>query len=299
MFGKLFKYEFLNVKKYGFPLILGVLGAGALAWISIFFFCSSFLGLGDFEPVNGAASIQIISIMCLMLLSVVLIAIAVSSVALAVILIVRYYNSMTKDEAYLTFTLPVRVTDIIWTKILNAVVWALMLFVVIGIIVVGCVLSFSLGAFVWGEVPVLEGITCVAEAFKEIYVFLKEFFFETGVFGPMFASSVILSSIEGVLSPFVGIFICYAVISFVSMIARKNRVLYVVLILIGISFARQMISGALESIQLVGLISSGDETTLAVFELVKRIIMLLITVGLGVGSFFVCKYVSEKKLNLE
>lgn len=299
MFGKLFKYEFLNVKKYGLPLILGVLGAGVLAWISMFFFCRSFFELDNFEAVNEAMPIQITSIMSFMLLSVVFIAIAVSSAALTIILIVRYYNSMTRDEAYLTFTLPVKVTDIIWTKILNAVVWTLMLSVVMGIIVLGCVLSFSLGACVWGKISVSEAMSYVAGALKEIYVFITEFFVETGIFGSMFASSIILSSIEGLLSPFVGIFICYAVISFVSMITRKNRVLYVVLILIGISFARQMISGALDSIQFVGLISSGDEMTLVVFELVKRIIMLLITIGLGVGSFFVCKYVSEKKLNLE
>lgn len=142
MFAKLFKYEFRNTKKLALPLIMAVLLAGILAAMAIFLNCytSGRLQEGDYSVQAMLSSINNILIFLFVFV------VAISLAAMVIILLLRYYNSTAKDEAYLTFTLPVSSDQIIMSKFFNTILWLVLLFISLVIVGILCWFSAALGS---------------------------------------------------------------------------------------------------------------------------------------------------------
>lgn len=110
MLGKLLKHE---LKSYRLQVGITFL---VVAVITIFMKVISMLPMQDSD---GKIFLQMFTYMGYTYL------IALVGFALQIFVITRFYNTMLSDRAYLTFTLPVKTSTHIWSKLLGGVIWQL------------------------------------------------------------------------------------------------------------------------------------------------------------------------------
>lgn len=110
MLGKIIKYDIKATARYFIPLYVG---------LAIITLCNKlFLEvIPTSDPTGIATTIQAV----FMFLYVIFVAAA--AIMNFVILVVHFYRNMTGDEAYLTFTLPVKTSALINSKILVSALW--------------------------------------------------------------------------------------------------------------------------------------------------------------------------------
>ncbi len=70
-----------------------------------------------------------------------IVAVEAVSICSTVFMIVRIYRNMYSDEGYLTFTLPVKTSEIVNSKIITGAIWTLISYVVAALMVTGPVLT--------------------------------------------------------------------------------------------------------------------------------------------------------------
>ena len=110
MLGKLLKRE---LKSYRLQVGITFLVA---AIITVFMKVISMLPMQD---ADGRIFLQMFTYMGYTYL------LALVGFALQIFVITRFYNTMLSDRAYLTFTLPVKTSTHIWSKLLGGVIWQL------------------------------------------------------------------------------------------------------------------------------------------------------------------------------
>ena len=125
MLGKLMKHELRATARIMLP-VLGILaGLALLANVSI-----------RLLNVVSASAVQALLIFFISAFAFGLVAAAVVTL---VIMALRFYRSLLRDEGYLQFTLPVTVHDHVWAKLLIAPFWTL-------IVILGIMLAIFLTA---------------------------------------------------------------------------------------------------------------------------------------------------------
>ena len=117
MLGKLLKHEFRATGRLMLPALGAVLVLAVLANFSIRFIQvtdSTFLAI-LFGLVIGAFGIGMIA----------------AAVMTLVLMILRFYRNLLRDEGYLMHTLPVSVHELVWSKLIVSLVW----FAVTGLVI--------------------------------------------------------------------------------------------------------------------------------------------------------------------
>ena len=109
MLRKLTKHEFKATARYMLPLYLVLLVLTVLNRIML-----------NLDIYNGILSFVSNTMMVFYIVSIVTVAIVT-----LIIMIGRFYKNLVTDEGYLTFTLPVKVTEIVNSKIIIAVLWTI------------------------------------------------------------------------------------------------------------------------------------------------------------------------------
>lgn len=135
MLKKLLKYEFYATGRYLLPLLAVLIAASAAAGLSI-----RVLGTPD---AGRAASVFAAIFVVLFFLSVM----ALAAVTVVVI-VYRFYKNLLGSEGYLMHTLPVTVHQLIWSKLIAAVVWM----AVTSVCIYGCLFGVAFRAQVWAQV---------------------------------------------------------------------------------------------------------------------------------------------------
>lgn len=131
--GRLMKYELRAAMKLLIPLWLGTL---------VLSFLNSFTMPGQIETDNPVLKTISTTVMVAYVLAV--LAIVIITV---IYLIMRFYQGLLKDEGYLTFTLPVSIDAILWSKALSG----LILLAISGVV---CVLSLM--TLLWRTLNLME-----------------------------------------------------------------------------------------------------------------------------------------------
>ncbi len=285
MFGKLFKYEFKNFGKLGVPIFLGIFALGLFAGLSVFGLQWSVM---QDEEIN-----MLFDMLLLFFLLFAFLGVAVGNAVIALLLLWRYYKSTATQEAYLTFTLPVSARALIFSKLLNALLW------LIFAAIVSC-LAFALGVAVyWGSCYLWMGVDIFekAQLWEIISDLVQEFSnaFEILLEGFGFGGGVIwLTLASAILSPVMSLTLCFAVITFAASAVRKNKLLVALLLYFAINFAigtaQNLIHGAFTLLSM--------QTKEDYFGFIGAAIVLLIQIGVLLGSFFLTQHSMEKKLNL-
>lgn len=209
MLGKLLKHEFKATGRMMLPFLGALLALSVVAWLSlnVFFF-------------DGGGLLSVIGGIVITLYFVMLAAIGIVTL---VLLVYRFYRSFLSDEGYLTFTLPAGIHAQLGAKLICAAVWIILT----GVLVI---LSLLLTTSTFGEVLRLPW----GELFARIYA-------ESGIG----AGSIIAFMFEILLAVVLGA-LASCLIFYASMSLgfgfSNHKVLYSVLILIGIGIVTQILS---------------------------------------------------------
>ena len=126
MLGKLIKHDFKSLSRVLLPTQLAVLGASILATVGF-----AFNFRADYSDVQASGFINLIRLLTGLLSGIMVFAIIAASVLVAFIIFQRFYKNLMCSEGYLTFTLPVTTSEILWSKLITAMIWTIISSVVI------------------------------------------------------------------------------------------------------------------------------------------------------------------------
>ena len=200
----------------------------------------------------------------------------------------RYYNNLFTDEGYLTFTLPVKSSQIFGAKILSAIAWLLL----IGIVEALCFCLFMITALPTYAISSLlnnfgQMITTAAEA--------------VGVFQlVIYIIEIIVASLATVIYQIV---LVYMSITFATIIAKKHRMITGVLMYFVSNMLVSILITVLAAITTVisSAFFTADSLTHEIISAemhVQLIQFFLLYGGAATGIYFFNSFLLKKKLNL-
>ena len=132
MFSRLLKHDWKANSGLLGLLSLAAAGIGVLATVVLRILVKT-AGSLWWELENGLGPVLVVALGMFLFFSVV--ALSVYAIAVQVILLYRFYKNKYTDEGYLTFTLPVKPTQIFWSSFLNMLFWLVIsVLVVFGVV---------------------------------------------------------------------------------------------------------------------------------------------------------------------
>lgn len=287
MLGKLFKYENRALKKILLPVCFGVILLSILGTAMLklnMYFDSNF---SDNSIINNILSSSTGLILIFSILAI------ISSCFISVFLILqRYYKNLFTDEGYLTFTLPVKTSQIILSKLLTAIIWTIIV-----------VISTVIGIFIF----VIFGTSSEFINYEVIDAIVKFFHYVTNL---EFISNfdLILIGLEYLIYLFISlvtsILLMYLAITLGAITAKKHKILASV----GFYFIISTIVSIIETIAEFITISFIDKNLFSLsgnidfnFNYFYLIVLpgLILCCILSVVYFTVNKFILDKKLNIE
>ena len=271
MLGKLLKHEFRATGRTLLPVIGAVVLLAALANISI--------------RVLNVTDSTFLTILFGLIVAAFVIGIIAAMVMTAVVMVMRFYRSLLKDEGYLMHTLPVSVHSLVWSKLIVSLVWFVVTGLVIWLVMMLTVLIQSgtnLGDLVQG----LD--------LEELKAALAEMGFPMsklwGVAGQL--------ALAGILSILVSCLHFYAAMSMGHMFS-KDKILLSIVFFVAISFLFSILSTGY-SVGTFSVLENDLVTSVEGLRLFQAIIwrMMLLTLIQG-GILYAATVLSLKKgLNL-
>lgn len=283
MFLKLFKYDFKASARFGVPILIAVAAAALIGAVNTGITVSNVGKESTFEAVTNAPFGELLIFLGMGGLMLVSVALAAAAAVMSVLLLVQYYRSTAADEAYLTFTLPVTPAQILWSKLLNTLVWSLFCGIAL----------FLAGAAVLGTGVTAAGI---AEDFMntlgELFGFLHGMIGQSGL-------TLLMACILGAASTVSSYLMMFMAITFGAVIVRRHKALAAVAMIFLINF---IMSGITSVMQLIML---GDFTLKMAFDEGAADINLflgsctILHAALAVVYFLATRYMLERKLNLD
>ena len=200
------------------------------------------------------------------------------SCAAWVFLLLRYYRGLYGGEGYLVHTLPTSATNLLWAKLLAALLWELC---------VGLSLILSL-AILGAGTQVMNGFFGL---FSLIWRNANELFASATLVTLTFELLVLIP-----LTIVSGILLAYAAIS-LGQRMRENRVLGAVGAYIALSFGINMVFGVANTV--VGVVSAGLSDFSPELSMVVLIGAQVVLIAVQcVGCFLFCRWSLSKKLEL-
>ncbi|MBO5286819.1 MAG: hypothetical protein J6B34_01710 [Clostridia bacterium] len=286
MFAKLFKYDFRSIRRTGIPALIVILIATIVGAIDITALIKFFESSSD--SANASAGQILLVIFGFFLFAIVLIALTVSATAVQVMILVDFYKSLITDEGYLTFTLPVKAKDIIFSKTVNAILWSFL-------VTLATLASFAIILYcVDSSITSYEG-SIIGEMFAIYGEVFNELSGGAGMTGMIIVTVIqaIVYAINSQLLYFLAIFIA-------SVITRKNKGITAIALIIGVNFAYGTLTSIISTITgaITGVAGATGGNVIATMNITTIVLTILIA-GLTVGFFFILKHLMENKLNLD
>lgn len=279
MLGKLLKYETKATAKWFLPMYIGIVLFAIINRISI--------ELNNFDiysdHYNGILD-QVLQFVQAMMMFLYVIIIFATFVLTFFIALQRFYKNLLGDEGYLMFTLPVKASSHIQSKLLVSVFWTLC-----SVIVTIC------------SVMILVVNHNFIDGFMEFWRELKSILFTELGFNSV--AMVIELVVLCLISLFSGILMFYASMA-VGHAFGKHRILYSFIAYV----VFYIIQEAIMSILMVIATLFMDGGTIDFFYIESNIpgffhaiiiLSCLLSLALGIGYYFITRYVLSKKLNLE
>lgn len=266
--GRLMKYDLRAAMKLFVPLWIGTL------FLSI---VNRFTLPAIDQMENGAVRLffgLIMTAYVLAILAIVIVAI--------IYIVLRFYQGLLKDEGYLTFTLPVSIDAILWSKALTGVV----LLTISGAV---AILSMFMQMMEQGDLKILGGV-------------LMELLEAAGTGNTvMIFICAILAAVSTCLS---SIFQAYCAMGF-GQLAQKRKLAASILAYVIISFVISMVTGVgVMPLAVHVLEMLGKPNVLQIFNGPHGVWVLLLGFALYnllyvVVFYFPARYIFKNKLNLE
>ena len=289
MLKKLMKHDFRALSRTLFPLQIGILGGGLVATL----LTALTIRLGEHTATTGGSALLRQLIMGVSATASVLIGIAIMASALVTLLLVCYhfYRSFLGDEGYLTFTLPVSTSKLLWSKLLTGMIWT----VINAAVVMVTLLIFS----VFGTTSNSIANTEVLQAYK---LFFTQVLPQAAQYVnvPLMSIEVVVVGVLGLASQMLEI---YFAIVIGGQVAKKHRILAAIGMYLLINMGVGMISTAF-----ISLVTLGEGLASLSLDTVPQVTNFMTSVfgwygvlfaGLAVGFFFLIRSIFKKNLNLQ
>lgn len=276
MLGKLLKYDFGALAKILGPMQLVAVGVIFLASVSGFVgywvneLSSEYM---DFLQITAFAGVGmgLLALCCLI-------------PATLVIVLYRFYSNFFTDQGYLTFTLPVKASELLWSKLIAGGVWilisscvAMLGCLIINICIVGLTDSFDLA----DSIP-----------YWILNVYVGWGTFEDDLLGFVFAIIGFLISLASVLM------VAFLSLTLGATWAKQHKLASGILLFIGISCATNIFFGMMDFFVLFEVfwdLDSGMSSAVGMFIYGLHILR---DVVLCVGGFCLTWFCLHKRLNL-
>ncbi len=288
MLGKLWKHEWKSTWRVCCMMLLGLALITLFGWIS--FQAPLWQSAVSGRSYNGPSVWDLLSFGTLFMYIIMLVGI---NYGVFIYMGVRFYKTMYTDEGYLTHTLPVSKHQILVSKILNSGLWSVLMEV--GIFLSVMALMFSM---IGAMLP--EGYTW-ADVWREIgpeMDFVDEMFLE--IFGMRVSGYFGRMIVMGLISPFCSMIILFGAIS-IGQLFTKHRVLMAIVSYVGIMIVTSTVTSIVQSAFSLGQMASFVDDNQLVGGYVNTTILLSLGISIteAVILYFVCHYVTSKKLNME
>lgn len=276
---KLIKFDFKRTRRYCIPLLALVLIATVAACL-----CGSVVsktvGMGEAPDnewsflANMTMFFSAVGFFFAMLL------IVISASLISLMICIEFYRSLVSDEGYLTFTLPVKTSETILSKLINGIIWILISLAAVALSAV----------LICGSIVLFGGLA--AENVLDIITSI--FYFENALDATLTVINVAASAVSGLLLTFTAIFLG-------SVIAKKNKLLAAVGCVLGCRFIYNMVTGIAAlvlDVIIYGMLKPVNMDTAMLSSVVMNLVSAVISVSMSIALFFILKYMLDKKLNL-
>ena len=289
MLSKLFKYDFRALSRVLWPTMAAVAGASLIATLSFLF---------SEKTYSSTSSNGLVTFLSGALAVIMVLAIIAACFLVVFIICAHFYRNLMTDEGYLTFTLPVKTSDILWSKLLTAMLWTLISCVVIGL----CALLF-VGLAAAGSRGGAQMLSELADGIRQLF----------GMFGAksaLLTFEFIILALAGMAYSILHIYLALVIGGVVS---HRHKILagigfyFVISIIASIitSIAQYYFGGSLiEGLSGTGALWRIQNDVAAANSLVNAAqpfywFNLVFILAMDVACFMLSKYFLEKKLNLE
>lgn len=292
MLGKLIKHDFRSLSRILLPTQLAILGATVIATAGFAFNMRT-----ELVASMQNTGIQILRLIAGFMSVIMLLAIIAASFLVAFIIFQRFYKNFMCDEGYLTFTLPVTTAQLLWSKLITAMLWSLISSVVI---------------FICVNIFILFGTSTSSFINLEFYRQLGEFCSKSM---NMMGGKLVLPAIElvvlTIISAAFNILHIYLSLIIGGVVSQKHKLLagigfyFAINIAVGIlsTIGQFLISGSF--INTMNTMPDGNIMPAEGFGMVISamqpfvLFYFILTAALTVGFFILSHYLLKNKLNLE
>ena len=289
MLKKLFKHDFRALSRTLFPLQIGILGGGLVATL----LTALTIRLGENSANAGGSAMLRALIMGVSASASVLIGVAIMASALVTLLLICYhfYRSFLADEGYLTFTLPVSTSKLIWSKLLTGMFWSLINAVVIMV----TLLIFSVFGTTSTSIANMDVLHAIRMFFTDILPQASQY-----VNVPLMAVEIVVIGILGFAAQMLEIYFAIVV---GGQVAKKHRILAAIGMYLLINMGVGIITTAFMS-----LVTFGEGISSLALNTVQEVSTFMTSAfgwygvlfaGLAVLFFFLIRSIFKKNLNLQ
>ena len=289
MLRKLMKHDFRALSRTLFPLQIGVLGGGLVATL----LTAVTIRLGQNSATTGGSALLRELIMGVSATASILIGIAIMASALVTLLLICYhfYRSFLADEGYLTFTLPVSTSKLIWSKLLIGMIWT----VINAVVVMVTLLIFSVFGTTSDTIVNMEVLQAFRMFFTDILPQASKY-----VNVPLMIVEIVVIGIIGLAAQMLEIYFAIVV---GGQVAKKHRVLAAIGMYLLINMGVGIISTTFMSI-----VAFGEGVASLALNTVQEVSTFMTSVfgwygvlfaGLAVLFFFLIRSIFKKNLNLQ
>lgn len=278
MLKKLFKQEF---KSFSLAPTIAMIILAVLTVILMTTFMTSFWEQTSNIMVELFASLTIFAyIFCLVAVS----------FCVTLCTAIRFYKNLFTDEGYLMFTLPVKTSDLLLSKMLVAACWRVISFICIFLSILG--IASVAAAYI--------ADTSIIQFFQEFFDLIRELFDMEwlqdylSIPAPLFIIWLILI---GICYLFFDIFYIYTCIC-LGQLFQKHKVGGAILSYFGLRFVFRMFRQILTIPFSETFLYYTEEISSGTWMLIM-FISLLVMIGLSITMYCICHYIMTRKLNLD
>lgn len=295
MLGKLIKHDFKSLTRVLFPAQLAILGATVIFTLGIAFNMNNSINMAI-----QSGGMGLLRILMGLLSGIMALAIIAALLLVTFIIFQRFYKSFMSDEGYLTFTLPVTTSQLLWSKLITAMIWTIISSVVIFI----CFNIFIL----FGTES--HGVLNI-EAYSELSRMIHEAF---STFGGRLIWPIIEFVLLMIVGTAFGILHVYLALIIGGVVAQKHKLLAGIGFYFAINIAVSIISTIAQYIMGESMVNTmegfdgmvwGPNEAVEAFNFIVSAAQpyywfyLVFTLAITATFFLLCRYFLKNKLNLE
>ncbi len=281
MLGKILKHDMKTMSRFAVPMFITSAIIAVVCCAMLFF---SLLGISQSNPTTDAGVVgTIIAAMTSATFYMLgIVAIAVISVVITIMTVVRYYKSLFTDEGYLNMVLPVNTSTMFNAKMISTLIWAVASQV--------CTYVCIIVALV---VPIVLYDPTALKAFIDTFIYALNLL--TSSETQQLTAVTVIEAVNGAFYLVESIFIIITSITLGCVIFKKAKVLASIGLYFVITFAQELLNFVFRLIMTTVSLNE----YVSVFSITSSVFNLVLTLCITALMYYVNYYVLNKKFNIE